>query len=100
MNRIAQAKRAAAEKYQDKLPFEALQAGAQSEWPKNRAGFVCGSCRASPACDDEQIGEEVFVPTPGQEVGSRSALTLEARSEAARHHLRTPHSLSRLVGAS
>ncbi|WHU57670.1 DciA family protein [Trueperella pyogenes] len=68
MNRIAQAKRAAAEKYQDKLPLEALE---RVRRMAEEQGWV--RVRIMPRLarlDDEQIGEEVFVPTPGQEVGS------------------------------
>ncbi|OFS67935.1 DUF721 domain-containing protein [Trueperella sp. HMSC08H06] len=69
MDRIAQAKRAAAEKYGDELPLEALE---RARLMAEAQGWVRVRMVARIERKAEQIGEDVVVPIPGQDVGSGS----------------------------
>ncbi|WP_300046911.1 DciA family protein [Trueperella sp.] len=69
MDRIAQAKAASAEKYHDELPLEALD---RARRMAEVQGWVRVRMAARIERETEQIGEDVVVPTPGQDVGSGS----------------------------
>lgn len=66
--KIAQAKDAATDKYGDRLPLESLERARrmaeQQGWIRRRIDTH------NPLRDQDQLGEEVFVPSPGQDAGS------------------------------
>ncbi|MDP9806340.1 putative nucleic acid-binding Zn ribbon protein [Trueperella bonasi] len=66
--KIARAKQLAADKYGDRLPLEALD---RARRMAERHGWVRRRIETHiPLREEEQMGEDVFVPSPGQEVGS------------------------------
>ncbi|MBM7824438.1 putative nucleic acid-binding Zn ribbon protein [Arcanobacterium pluranimalium] len=90
-SKIAVAKSAAAEKYGDKLPLQRLEAMRRLAYER---GWVRVKMESSQGVDlfrqsDKKIGAEVFIPSPGQEVGS-----------GARSSWRDPKPLSILLQAT
>lgn len=67
-DKIAQAKDTAADKYGDRLPLETLE---RARRMAERHGWVRRRIEThNPLLDQDQMGEDVFVPSPGQDVGS------------------------------
>ncbi|MCI5826529.1 MAG: DciA family protein [Arcanobacterium sp.] len=91
MNSVHRAKIAAAERFGDMLPLQMLQ---RARVMAERQGWVRRRKESRVALSDlhaagEQLGADVFVPVPGQEVGS-----------GARPSWRDPHAIGVMVNAT
>ncbi len=68
--KIAEAKKESAEKYGDRLPLECLE---RARYMAEQQGWVRRRIEThNPLRDQDQLGEDVFVPSPGQDAGSGS----------------------------